>query len=169
MTGEGEAVNSTDELSKWGGTMQPLTEDNSKKHSKNHHTSTSIQPSKDKVSNQTVSKLVSKVMSHTTNVVNEEDDLGGGRSSSMESEGLKGYVETHSIGVGIAAKEETMLLVDLTPDGQHEVLSPRARKLREELRAESEMTSVHISQKLELMRDEEEQRRNNRNDIGIAN
>lgn len=121
------------------------------------------------MSNQTVSKLVSKVMSHTTNVVNEEDDLGAGRSSSMESEGLKGYVETHSIGVGIAAKEETMLLVDLTPDGQHEVLSPRARKLREELRAESEMTSVHISQKLELIRDEEQQRRNNRNDIGIAN
>jgi hypothetical protein len=117
LPGEGEAVNSTDELSKWGGTMQPLTEDTNKKHPKNHHTSTSIQPTKDKVSNMTVSKLVSKVMSHTTSAVKEEDDLGGGRSSSMESEELKGYVETHSIGVGIAAKEETMLLVDLTPNG----------------------------------------------------
>jgi hypothetical protein len=37
------------------------------------------------------------------------------------------------------------------------------------LRAESELTSVHISQKLELMWDEEEQRRNNHNDIGITN
>jgi hypothetical protein len=148
--------------------MQPLIEDNNKKHPKTHATSTSIQPTKDKPSNMTVSKLVSKVMSHTTNAVKEEDVLGPGRSSSMESEGLKGYVETHSIGVGIA-KDENMLLVDQTPDGRNDIMSSKARLQREELRAESEMTSVHISQKLELMRDEEEQRRNNRNDIGIAN
>ena len=171
MPGGGEATNSTDELSKWGATMQPLIDDGNKKHPKTHMTSTSIQPTKDKTSNMTVHKLVSKVMSHTSNAVKEEEDQGD-RSPSMESEGLKGYVETHSIGVGIA-KEENMLLVDQSPDDLTDTVSPKAnirkKPLADELRAESEMTSVHISQKLELMRDEEEQRRNNRNDIGIAN
>ena len=90
----------------------------------------------------------------------------------MESEELKGYVETHSIGVGIA-KDETVLFVDQGPEDQLEVFTPKVERpkkfLPEALRAESELTSVHISQKLEIMRDEEEQRRNNRNDIGITN
>lgn len=126
MSGGGEATNSTDELSKWGGTMQPLIDEGNKKHPKNHLTSTSIQ----QASNMTVSKLVTKVMSQTTNVVKEEDDLKRSSPSSMESEGLKGYVETHSIGVGIA-KEENMLLLDQSPDDeQHtaaDILSPKAR------------------------------------------
>lgn len=133
--------------------MQPLIEDNNKKHPKTHVTSTSIHPTR-------------------SNAVKEEDDLGPGRCSSMESEGLKGYVETHSIGVGIA-KDEKMLLVDQTPDDRNDIMSSKARLHREELRAESEIASVHISQKLELfhglMRDEEEQRRNNKNDVGITN
>ena len=130
MSGGGEATNSTDELSKWGGTMQPLIDEGNKKHPKNHLTSTSIQQTKEKTSNMTVSKIVTKVMSQTTNVVKEEDDLKRSSPSSMESEGLKGYVETHSIGVGIA-KEENMLLLDQSPDDEEHTaadnLSPKAR------------------------------------------
>ena len=97
--------------------MQPLIDEGNKKHPKNHLTSTSIQQTKEKTSNMTVSKIVTKVMSQTTNVVKEEDDLKGGSPSSMESDGLKGYVETHSIGVGLA-KEENMLLLDQSPDDE---------------------------------------------------
>lgn len=71
----------------------------------------------------TVHKLVSKVMSHTNTAVKEEEDQAD-RCSSMESEALKGYVETQSIGVGIA-KEETMLLVDQNPDDNTDILTPK--------------------------------------------
>jgi hypothetical protein len=58
----------------------------------------------------------------------------------MESEELKGYVETHSIGVGIA-KDETVLFVDQGPEEQLDVSSPKVERpkklLPEALRAES--------------------------------
>lgn len=88
--GGGEATNSSDELSKWGGTVQPLGEE-IKKHPKTHLTSTTVHPTKDKMSNLTVHKLVSKVMSHNNASVKEEEDQID-RCSSMESEALKGYV-----------------------------------------------------------------------------
>ncbi len=98
-------------------------------------------------------------MSHANTAVKEEDDQAD-RCSSMESEALQGYVETQSVGVGIA-KDETMLLDDQNPDDNTDVFIPKVvqkskNPLPQDLRAESEITSVRISQKLEIMRDEEE-------------